>query len=288
MSETTLNLTVIGDCACSTTRTYLTYLRSAGLKVKRLWLVNFGAQSRRQRFIRRLLGTTVTDLLLDWQSPASSAPAVLGERYSGLCLRLQEESGFVPIDHFSAWSPDDYAEEVTRFRASDFTDAALQARMSAARDTAFLYTNGGIVPGSLLDMPGLRMFHIHPGMVPELRGSDCFLWSAAVRRKLGVSCFYMSAGIDEGMILGQREFELPRLPSLEPFMNPDQEPLAYRALLFAVDPHLRASLFVDVLSAHRGGDLRSLPARAQPQATRPAYLWMHPRLRLHTMRDVFL
>ena len=288
MSETTLNLTVIGDCACSTTRTYLTYLRSAGLRVKRLWLVNFGPESRRRRLARRFLGSTVTNLLLDRRSRASFTPAVLDERYPGLCMRLQEEAGFVPIDHFSAWSPDDFAEEVTRFRASDFADAALQARMSAARDTAFLYTNGGIVPGSLLDTPDLRMFHIHPGMVPELRGSDCFLWSAAVRRKLGVSCFYMSAGIDEGTILGQREFELPRLPSLAPFMKPDEEPLAYRALLFAVDPHLRASLFVDVLSAHPGADLRNLPARAQPQATRPAYLWMHPRLRLQTMRDAFL
>lgn len=288
MAEALLNLTVIGDSTCSTTRTYLTYLKLAGLRARRLWLVNFGPESRRRRLIRRFLGGAVTDLVLDWRSPASSAPTVLDERYPALCLRLQEEAGFVPIDHFSAWSPNDYAKEVTRFRASDFADAALQARMGAARDTAFLYTNGGIVPGDLLDTPSLRIFHIHPGIVPELRGSDCFLWSAAVRRKLGVSCFFMSAGIDEGTIVGQREFELPHLPSLAPFMQPDEEPLAYRALLFAVDPHLRASLFVDILRAHSGADLRTLPARAQPQATRPAYLRMHPRLRLQTMRDVFL
>lgn len=288
MAERILELTVIGDKSCSTTRTYLSHLKGAGMRVRRLWLVDFGAESRRRRMLRRILGATLCEALLRWHAGRTSRRQADDSCLASLCMRLQEEAGFVPIDHFSVWSPDDFAEEVTRFRASDFLDAALQARMSAARDTAFLYTNGGIVPGSLLDTPGLRMFHIHPGMVPELRGSDCFLWSAAVRHKLGVSCFYMSAGIDEGTILGQREFELPRLPSLAPFMKPDEEPLAYRALLFAVDPHLRASLFVDVLSAHPGADLRNLPARAQPQATRPAYLWMHPRLRLQTMRDAFL
>lgn len=288
MAETTLNLTVIGDCACSTTRTYLIYLKSAGFRARRLWLVNFGAEGPRRRILRRILGATATEFLLGWRASSWSAPGGTDERYAGLCRRLQEEAGFPPIDHFAAWSPDDYAEEITRFLASDFTDSALQSRMLAARDTAFLYTNGGIVPGPLLAAPGLRIFHIHPGIVPELRGSDCFLWSAAVRRRLGVSCFYMSAGIDEGMILGQREFTLPRLPSLASFMNREDEPLAYRALLFAVDPHLRASLFVDVLRSHPRADLRTLPAQAQLQARRPAYLWMHPRMRLLTMREAFL
>lgn len=288
MPETMLDLTVIGDCACSTTRTYLTYLKSAGFRPRRLWLVNFGPESRRRQMLRRFLGAAMADLFLGWRAPSWSAPNVADERYRGLCLRLQEEAGFRPIDHFAAWSPEEYAEEVSRFSACDFTDAALQSRMLAAGEAAFLYTNGGIVPGSLLEVPGLRVFHIHPGVVPELRGSDCFLWSAAVRQKLGVSCFYMSAGIDEGTVLGQREFALPKLPSLEPLMNREDEPLAYRALLFAVDPHLRASLFVDVLRSHPGGDLRMLPAKPQPQARRPAYLWMHPRLRLMTMREAFL
>lgn len=288
MAEKTLNLTVIGDRACSTTRTYLTYLKLAGFRAKRLWLVNFGFENRRRRFMRRFFGGAVTDLLLGWRYPTTSALTVADERYAGLCLDLQDEAGFVPIDHFSTWSPTEYADEIERFHASDFSDVALQARMAAARDTAFLYTNGGIVPGPLLDMPDLRIFHIHPGIVPDLRGSDCFLWSAIVRRKLGVSCFYMSAGIDEGMLLGQCEFELPRLPSLAPFMKPEDEPLAYRALLFAVDPHLRASLFVDVLRAHQECDLRTLPADTQPKVARPPYLWMHPRLRLQTMRESFL
>jgi hypothetical protein len=97
----------------------------------------------------------------------------------------------------------------------------------------------------------------------------------------------MSPGIDEGEVIGQREFDLPRLPSLAPLLTPQNEDTAYRALLFAVDPHFRAQLLADVLRAHPGADLRRLPTRAQPPASRPAYLWMHPRLRLRAMREAF-
>jgi hypothetical protein len=288
MADTTLDLTVIGDRACSTTRTYLTYLKSAGFRPRHLWLVDFGPESRRRRMLRRFAGSVVADFLLGGRAASHSALGVVDERYRDLCLHLQEEAGFPPIDHFTEWSPEDFAERVTRLRASDFGDEGLQRRMIADRKRAYLYTNGGIVPGSLLETPGLRVFHIHPGIVPDLRGSDCFLWSAIVRGRLGVSCFYMSAGIDEGSVLGQREFSLPRLPSLAAFMNAEDESLASRALLFAVDPHLRANLFVDVLRSHPGVDLRALPAQPQPRAKRPAYLWMHPRMRLLTMREAFL
>lgn len=287
MAEKTLDLTVIGDRACSTTRTYLTYLKAAGMRARRLWLIDFGPESRRQRMLRRFLGRSAASVLAGWCRPDPQA-GFADEAFSRLCLRLQEEAGFDPIDHFSAWTPEVHAEDVETFQASDFTDSRLQARMHASRDTAFLYTNGGIVPGTLLESAGIRVFHIHPGIVPDVRGSDCLLWSATVRKRLGVSCFYMSAGIDEGALLGQCEFDLPRLPSLRPLMNANDEPTAYRALLFAVDPHLRASLFVDVLRTHPTIDLRALPAQPQAGASRPAYLWMHPRLRLRTMMEAFL
>ncbi len=288
MADKLLNLTVIGDRACSTTRTYLEYLDAAGFRVQRLWLVDFIPQKPRSRSLSRLLKNTMANALIKLRKKTSGPDVKTGAAYRALCMRLQKEAGFTPIDYFAAWRPEAFAEETTEFQASDFTDPRLQARMRDTGGTAFLFTNGGIVPGSLLNEPGIRVIHVHPGIVPDLRGSDCLLWSAAVRKKLGVSCFYMSAGIDEGALLGQREFSLPKLPSLAPLMNSADEPLAYRALLYAVDPHLRGNLLVDVLRANPGADLRNLPARDQPIAARPAYLWMHPRLRLRTMREAFL
>jgi hypothetical protein len=276
MAETVINLTVIGDRSCSTTRTYLAHLHEAGYRPRRLWLVDFGPRSWRAR-VRGMLNA-----LAVWKRERPNTA------YADLCLLLQEQAGITPIDHSTPWQPAKYAEEVCSFRVRDFDDPQLHARMAQANDTAFLYTNGGLVPAVLLDRPDIRVLHIHPGIVPDLRGSDCLLWSAAVRQQLGVSCFYMSLGIDEGALIGQREFALPSLPALFPWLERGEEPMAYRALLYAVDPHLRAQLLVDVLRAHEGMDLRQLPAQEQTRASRPAYLWMHPRLRLQVMKESFL
>lgn len=283
--DKTINLTVIGDRACSTTRTYLVYLRQERLSPRCLWLIRFAPVPRRLRRLRSVLGARLADALMSGRGD-TDLPREQG--FADLCLRLQAEAGFEPIDYFSPWRPAEYAERVESFSASDFHDPYLQRRITGTGDTAFLYTNGGIVPASLLARPGVRILHVHPGIVPEMRGSDCLLWSALVRRRIGVSCFYMSPGIDEGEVIGQREFDLPRLPSLTALLDSDREEAAYRALLFAVDPHFRAQLLVEVLRAYREVDLRHLPARAQPPAPRPPYLWMHPRLRLRAIREAFL
>jgi hypothetical protein len=285
VAETTINLTVIGDRACSTTRTYLAYLREARLRPQRLWLVDFRRATGKERLARRLLGAGLTQGLLRMFRGTSESPRE--EAFASLCLRLQVEAGFPPIDHFAPLDADGQAVEVERFSAENFDDPQLHSRIARARDTAFLFTNGGIVPAKILERPDVRMLHVHPGIVPDMRGSDCLLWSALVRGRVGVSCFYMSPGIDEGDVIGQREFDLPRLASLAELLTPRDEDTAYRALLFAVDPHLRAQLLVDILRAHPDADLRRLPARKQPAALRPAYLWMHPRLRLHVMRKAF-
>lgn len=267
-----INLTVIADRSCSTSRTYLEYLRAAWLKPQRLWLVDFGVCS----WIKRLVPV----------SRAMPAP-FLSENamYRDLCMNIQAEAGVTPIDYFVQWHPHDYADEVTYFRARDFNDASLQARMKKHTDTAFLYTNGGIVPAVILNAAGIRVLHIHPGIVPDVRGSDCLLWSVKLRKKIGISCFYMSAGIDEGDLIAQQEWDIPKLPSLAAALNPRDEDTAYRALLYALDPHYRAQLLIKAIGD--AADLRKLPSRPQPKTSRPAYLWLHPRLRLKFMREAF-
>ncbi|EXI87383.1 MAG: Formyl transferase [Candidatus Accumulibacter regalis] len=285
MAVTEINLTVIGDRACSTTRTYLTYLRAAGLRPRRLWLVDFVRPTPTLLRLRALIGERLAEL---WRRSRAPHAQATDADYRALCLQLQREAGFDPIDHFGHWQSQELASKVEQFSASDFHDPVLQRRLLNMTDTAFLYTNGGIVPASLLDKPGVRVLHIHPGIVPDIRGSDCLLWSAQVRRRIGVSCFYMSPGIDEGPLIGQHETDLPHLPTMAELLPAGREPELYRALLFAVDPHFRARLLVEVLQQHPGTDLRSLPFVTQPPARRPAYLWMHPRLRTRVMKDAFL
>lgn len=281
MTARTINLTVIGDRACSTTRTYLHYLQAAGLRPRNLWLIDFGKVPYLVRVGRSFMGATAARLLNRPRSQVSYR-----SEFRELCHAVQECAGLPVIDHFHDQDYFGAAEEIDEFPAEDFNDGYLRRRMLAVRDSAFLYTNGGRVPARLLETPGVRVFHIHPGIVPDMRGSDCFIWSCAVRGRVGVSCFYMSAGIDEGQVISQAEYDVPDFSAFRPWLTWRGEDTAYRALLYAVDPHYRARLFTSVLSEHEGEDLRALSARPQPSASRPAYLWIHPRLRIGLMRQI--
>lgn len=283
MSERTINLTVIGDRACSTTRAYLHYLRKSGLRPRRLWLVDFRARPKWLATAGRLFGAERVNWLRAFEG---RAPVVRGAEFVELCEALQRAAGFDVIDLVSDLDGNAYADEVRNLTAVDYDDPSLQAKIFAHTDTAFLYTNGGIVPPRVLDHTNVRVFHIHPGIVPDVRGSDCLMWSSLDRRRIGVSCFYMSAGIDEGDLLGQMEFQLPELSPLRPFLTAEREDTAYRALLFAIDPHYRAKLLVNVVTACAGQDLRFCPAVRQRKAKRPAYLWMHPSLRLYALKSM--
>lgn len=290
MSLRKLNLTVIADRSCSTSRTYLHYLSRSGFKVSRLWLVEFGEVSRRMQVAESIFGTRI----MGWYLRRKCPPPYLSNdsRYRDLCMGIQSEAGVEPIDYFSSWDCVNLADEVSRFHASDFNDKRLQQRITGQTKNAFLYTNGGILPGEILNASGVRFLHVHPGAVPAVRGSDCLLWSAHVHRHLGFSCFYMNSGIDEGNLIAVEKYEVPKLPGIAPFLTPAGEDMAYRALSFAVDPHYRAKVLVNAikefLDSDSCGDLRMMPSRRQADIEEKPYLWMHPRLRLEVMRRAFL
>lgn len=278
----TINLTVIGDIACATTRTYLTFLKHAGLRPENLWLVQFGQASP----------SWSEGGLEYWLRKTKRRRAVLNSlaepdaEYRALCEAVMSAAAVLPVDLFGPFDYEAHAVKTDYFAAIDYTDMMLQKKILKTRDTAFLYTNGGIVPEALLNADGLRILHMHPGVVPHMRGSDCFLWSSIVRGRPGVSCFYMSAGIDEGHLIQTLEFHRPDLSPLAPYLDGREDDLAYRALLFGIDPQLRGQVLVHALQRFGHDDLRQLPAQAQPAVMRPAYLWVHPVLRAPMMRKI--
>lgn len=276
-----LNLIVIGDRACGTTRAYLTYLAAAALRPRAVWVIDFFAPSPRAIRWRRM--PLVGSKLANAMHAKEPKPAALPSPEVAQLARALQQSVPHPIDFIDQFDFGRYAASMREMVAEDFTDPFLQRAMLANRDCAFLFTNGGIVPRDLLARQDLRIFHVHPGLVPELRGSDCFWWSLLEGGRLGVSCFYMAPGIDEGPLLAQAEFGVPNFSYLKEHCSPAFEDALYRAFALALDPHLRAMLFADTLRRTSPGDLRQLPAQEQSLPTRPAYLWMHPRLRFHVL-----
>lgn len=267
-----IDLTVVADRNCPTSRTYLTYLQQVGLRPRKLLLVDFlyddaGAAKHLQRW-----GSRLGHILLQRRRAATP---VYDPAFKQACKVLQKLVER-PIDYFEDFQFGRYAAEVQTVTATDFSDAALHRRLMKQPSRTFLYTNGGRVPQSFLVMPGVRVLHIHPGVVPEVRGSDGLFWSLIVRGRPGVSCFFMDAGIDTGALIARKEFDRPDLHSLAGQLPQDPDVL-YAALLHAYDPHLRASLLLDVLGGNP--DLKALSGQPQPEGDEPAYCWMHPRLR---------
>lgn len=269
----TLDLTVVADPACSTSRAYLTYLRAHGYRAAKVLLVDFVPLTPGIERMRRLLGSRLAFLLTQGRRATSIARSAL---FWQLCDEMQQGVD-IRVDYFQPFAYGDYAAQIERCSTTGYADPVFQALLRR-QPGALLYTCGDRVPPALAEDPSMRILHIHPGVVPAMRGSDGLLWSLAVRGKPGASCFYMDSGIDTGPLIASREFPVPRFPDLAGLLEQDEATL-YGALLYSYDPHLRAQTLIDVLRAYPGISLRDLPSVPQPPGEGRAWYWMHPRLR---------
>ncbi|MHC5113733.1 MAG: formyltransferase family protein [Planctomycetota bacterium] len=276
-----LELTVVADRHGSTSRAYLTYLAAAGYRVRRVLLVDFHGPQERLLRRRRRFGAR----LASWRLQREPATEVdFGPDFRDLC-RLLQASTPCRIDYFEDFDFAAHCEELDRFVTTEYDDPAFQRRLLAQPCRTYLYTSGGRVPPAFLRHDGVRMLHIHPGVVPWVRGSDGVLWSILVRGRPGASCFYMNEGLDTGEIIHTREFDRPVLSGIESYLASDED-LVYRALLHAYDPHLRAQVLLDVVQQAAGGDLGGLPGRPQRSGEGRDYYWMHPRLRHRVFEEL--
>lgn len=275
----TIDLGIVADRFCSTSRTYLTYLRAAGYRVRLVLLTDFTGPVRHRQGLRGQFDRLVAPLL---KQRRRLPDRHFDDGFRALCEAMQAVVPH-PVDYFGAFDWSKHAEQVLPFVAEDYDDRDLHERLMKAGIPVWLYTNGGRVPPALLDRPGFRMIHIHPGVVPHVRGSDGLFWSLLTRGRPGMSCFYMNPGIDTGSIIRTREFERPAMPFLKEAI--EQRPdVVYSALLYAYDPHLRAQLLADVVAACGGRDLALLPNTPQDPESGRNFYWMHARLQRKAMR----
>ncbi|MDB9891487.1 formyltransferase family protein [Alphaproteobacteria bacterium] len=269
-----IELTVIADKNCPTSRTYLIYLASIGYRVRKVLLVNFLWKVPEAFRYWSWLGPHVRSAIT--QKQKASEPQFSTE-FKKLCDILQDHVE-IPIDYFSTFDYSKYAEEVEATTAINFLDEDFHKKLLKQQTKTFLYTNGGRVPGVLLKNHELTFIHVHPGVLPDVRGSDGLFWSILVRGRPGASCFYMDEGIDEGKIIHSKEFRVPSLIGLCSGAE-DRYSLLYHALLFAYDPHLRGMVLRDVMQNAAIGDLSKLRAEPQDFSLGKTYTSMHEGLR---------
>jgi len=75
----------------------------------------------------------------------------------------------------------------------------------------WIYTGGGIVEKRLLKIA--RLIHMHPGQVPDYKGSTCFYYSILNNNTITVSALFMNEQIDGGNVILQKTFS--KLPGTD-------------------------------------------------------------------------
>lgn len=256
---------------CPVTEAYLAYLRLHGMRPALILAVDYVGEGPRAQQLRRLLGAGLAARLLRLRrNRAARVPAALA-------AAVQQG---LPVQLTPGREPDyeATAQRVVRLTVDSYADPRLLDAMRGCGVRTFLYCSGGRVPAALFQ-EDFRILHIHPGVVPHVRGSDGLLWSLLARGRPGASCFYMDAGIDTGRLIATAEYEPPHWAGL----RADPAGL-YHALLHCYDPHLRASLLVSLLERLTPGqDLEALEATEQPHGTGGHYYTMHPELRARVL-----
>lgn len=127
----------------------------------------------------------------------------------------------------------------------------------------FIYSGPG---GAILRAPllntGKAFLHVHPGLVPQFRGSTTVYYSLLETGKCGASAMLLNEKIDEGPVLAVREYDAPQ----------DRATLDH-----GYDPFIRADLLVRVLARYAVDGV--FDRVAQEAGDDEPYYIMHPVLR---------
>lgn len=267
-------------------RSYLGMLAAAGYQVRRVLLLVQKRDPATRKLVlpllptglRRAAAARVQDQRLNhW-------PRQLGRVHGGICRAWQ--AGLAERFDFDMsayrWVQGDCAYEavaqsVERLFVDGFKDPAMLEGLRALPARApVLFTGGGLLPASIFEASNCRFMHIHPGLLPNIKGADGMLWSLLLRGRVAASAFYMEPGLDMGAIIRTTEFA--PLPVPEGFSALDVT-TQYRLFYSFVDPMMRAVLLKQLLQQAGDADLYDLPAQPQDSGAGTTFNFMNERLR---------
>lgn len=150
--------------------------------------------------------------------------------------------------------------------SNDINGVEIQKALEKCACEYILFTGGGILGQHILSL-GKYFIHIHPGFLPEYRGSTCFYYSIMEKGYIGSTAFIMAKEIDSGRYITRSKFSINY--SISP-----QQPLFMDYIL---DPYIRAFTLRKVLNIYIKNN--TLPTYKQKASSIPAYYVMHPLLR---------
>ena len=135
-----------------------------------------------------------------------------------------------------------------------------------------IFTGGGILQKEILSLQKF-FIHVHPGIIPEYRGSTCFYYSLLNNYSLGATAYIMNNKIDAGEIIFQKNF------TLNYFLNNDQPFFLDHVL----DNFIRSQVLKKTIQLFKkNSHFNTL----KKDCSDPTYYIMHPLLRHLTIEKI--
>jgi hypothetical protein len=180
-----------------------------------------------------------------------------------------------------------YTKSIQRIRVPSLNSQEFKQVLEEQNTKVFLFTGGGILGKSILNLKDALFIHIHPGIVPHIRGLDGLFWSLLLRGKVGMSCFFMDTGIDTGKVLFKKEYKPVQVKKEMLIKNSIGGDKFYKMLLTYYDPVMRAIAFSQFCEQLKQGltshdelvSFTNIPKEEQNNKEGETFFSMHKRLR---------
>lgn len=151
----------------------------------------------------------------------------------------------------------------TRVPTLDINEGAVADAIRATGARWVVFTGGGLLRANCL-ASAPNWIHVHPGWLPDQRGSTCIHYGLLLNGRVGVSALLMRAGIDRGPILLRRWFRP------DPRWTP-------ASLDHAADAWMRTQVLVQTLQGLAAP--HALTPTEQPSSSGQTYYVIHPVLK---------
>jgi hypothetical protein len=268
-------------------RVYIAMLLKHGLRPNKIIYLNVEPASRIFKVAKTVLGSSFVSYLYKklkrvknyysgMEVGKEGSSAKFNYEVENLSKKLIQD---FDLDYSSLqFKLQDLVPEVENVTVSGLDDLRLISLLDRQVNKTFLFTGGGMLKPQTLSLKGACFIHIHPGIVPEIKGADGFFWSYLLHGKPGYSVFYMNQGVDTGDVLCKKEYQF----------NYDTQKLGdyshdviYKSILQVYDPAFRILTFIDLIKGLDEGvdDLSMLSYEKQDSDEGRTYFYMHKTLR---------
>jgi methionyl-tRNA formyltransferase len=152
---------------------------------------------------------------------------------------------------------------VVRIVATGINEPDVVTAVAALAQTYVIFSGpAGAIVRQRLFATGKKFIHVHPGRLPDFRGSTTIYYSLLAENKVEATALFLDEVIDAGPVIGRAQFDAPA----------DR-----REIDAGYDANIRAKLLVDVMRnfATRGA-FADVP---QPKQAGKTFYIIHPVLK---------